>query len=201
VIRTLVSADSPLDRAGLSALLRDAPPIEVVGSSLVTELGRAVADLGPDVVVEFRESEAVTTRLPTVSLVADPSAAWSARVEDAGGGRDGFAVLPRDAEANEVWAAVIAVDAGLAVVPVRALPGESTAPNGHLQRGSEKLSAREVDVLTELARGTGNKQIATRLGISEHTVKFHVGSIFAKLGVSNRTEAVTQGIRLGLILL
>jgi DNA-binding CsgD family transcriptional regulator len=52
-----------------------------------------------------------------------------------------------------------------------------------------------------MARGSPNKEIAARLGISEHTVKFHVGSIFAKLGVSSRTEAVTQGMRLGLVML
>jgi DNA-binding CsgD family transcriptional regulator len=68
-------------------------------------------------------------------------------------------------------------------------------------RGPDRLSAREVDVLAELARGAGNKQIAARLAISEHTVKFHVASIFAKLGVSSRTEAVTRGVRLGLIML
>ena len=53
----------------------------------------------------------------------------------------------------------------------------------------------------QLARGAGNKQIATALMISEHTVKFHLASIFAKLGVSSRTEAVTHGVRRGLIML
>jgi DNA-binding NarL/FixJ family response regulator len=52
-----------------------------------------------------------------------------------------------------------------------------------------------------MAEGFGNKEIATRLGISDHTVKFHISSILAKLGVGSRTEAVTQGIRMGLVLL
>jgi DNA-binding NarL/FixJ family response regulator len=52
-----------------------------------------------------------------------------------------------------------------------------------------------------MAEGFGNKEIATRLGISDHTVKFHISSILAKLGVASRTEAVTQGIRMGLVLL
>jgi NarL family two-component system response regulator YdfI len=56
-------------------------------------------------------------------------------------------------------------------------------------------------VLGELARGVPNKTIAARLAISEHTVKFHIASIFAKLGVASRTEAVTQGVRRGLIML
>ncbi len=84
--------------------------------------------------------------------------------------------------------------------------GERIAPGGSDSdsRGyekSERLTARERDVLAELARGVPNKTIAARLAISEHTVKFHVASIFAKLAVSSRTEAVTQGVRLGLIML
>jgi DNA-binding NarL/FixJ family response regulator len=65
----------------------------------------------------------------------------------------------------------------------------------------EELTARESEVLQLLAQGLANKQIALALGISEHTVKFHISSIYAKLGVTNRTEAVTQGARLGLIVL
>ncbi|HKC74673.1 MAG TPA: response regulator transcription factor, partial [Chloroflexota bacterium] len=63
------------------------------------------------------------------------------------------------------------------------------------------LTPREIEVLGMLAEGLGNKTIARRLGISEHTVKFHVGSIFAKLDASSRTEAVTLGARRGLIML
>lgn len=65
----------------------------------------------------------------------------------------------------------------------------------------ETLTPREIEVLVMLAEGTGNKVIARHLGISEHTVKFHVGSILAKLNASSRTEAVTLGVRQGLILL
>ncbi len=63
----------------------------------------------------------------------------------------------------------------------------------------EDLTLREVEVLRLLADGSGNKEIASHLGISEHTVKFHISSILGKLGVSTRTEAVTTGIRRGLI--
>jgi len=63
------------------------------------------------------------------------------------------------------------------------------------------LTRREAEVLTMLAEGVGNKTIAARLRISEHTVKFHIASIFSKLGASSRTEAVTLGARQGLILL
>ncbi|MGH9841805.1 MAG: response regulator transcription factor, partial [Blastocatellia bacterium] len=65
----------------------------------------------------------------------------------------------------------------------------------------EPLTPREREILNLLAEGLGNKEIAGRLHISEHTVKFHVSSVFAKLGVASRTEAVTEGLRRGLILL
>ncbi|PYQ50015.1 MAG: hypothetical protein DMF59_12025 [Acidobacteria bacterium] len=65
----------------------------------------------------------------------------------------------------------------------------------------ERLTARELEVLEVLAEGLSNKAIAARLQISEHTVKFHVSSIFAKLGAENRTDAVRRGVRGGLITL
>jgi DNA-binding NarL/FixJ family response regulator len=65
----------------------------------------------------------------------------------------------------------------------------------------EHLTAREREVLGLMSGGLGNKQIAARLGISEHTVKFHTSSILAKLSAGSRTEAVSQGIRRGLIML
>jgi DNA-binding CsgD family transcriptional regulator len=66
---------------------------------------------------------------------------------------------------------------------------------------SEPLTERERDVLRLFARGLSNKRIAARLAISEHTVKFHVGSILAKLGAATRAEAVARGARLGELLL
>jgi NarL family two-component system response regulator YdfI len=65
----------------------------------------------------------------------------------------------------------------------------------------EELTAREIEILRKLAEGLGNKQIASSLAISEHTVKFHISSILDKLGASSRTEAVTIGIRMGLVYL
>ncbi len=65
----------------------------------------------------------------------------------------------------------------------------------------EPLTARETEVLTMLAEGLGNKRIAARLGISEHTVKFHVASVLGKLSATSRTEAVTIGVRAGLIMI
>jgi len=105
---------------------------------------------------------------------------------------DGAAgVLPLSASPQELAAAIEAVAAGLLVTH----PATRSAPV------LEELTPREIEVLRLLADGDGNKTIAYRLGISEHTVKFHVSSILAKLGAGSRTEAVTLGLRRGLILL
>jgi DNA-binding NarL/FixJ family response regulator len=172
----------------------------VVGVGTMAEIPRLVVDLAPDVVVELGERRGDLGRVAVVSLVDEPAAVWAQRARTGAPARDGFAVLPHDALPDELWAAVFAAAAGLAVTRPAALPADE-APDAPRGAAAERLSSREVDVLSELARGSGNKQIAARLGISEHTVKFHVGSIFAKLGVSSRTEAVTRGVRLGLIML
>jgi two-component system, NarL family, response regulator YdfI len=111
-------------------------------------------------------------------------------------------VLPRDAGAAEVSVAIEAVAAGLIVVhPDAAATLVPASGSTVLEAPGQALTPREIDVLRMLAEGLGNKTIATRLGISEHTVKFHVGSIFVKLGAASRTEAVARGARQGLIML
>ena len=77
-------------------------------------------------------------------------------------------------------------------------------PHSHVHERlgpAEKLTDRELEVLELLAEGVGNREIAARLGVSEHTVKFHISSILGKLGAESRTEAVTLGVRKGLIVL
>ncbi|MBD3881584.1 response regulator transcription factor [Phormidium tenue FACHB-886] len=112
-------------------------------------------------------------------------------------------ILPQTATAAEITAAIEAAAAGLTVLHpdlIEALlPSQPIVPRP--LPAAQPLSRREVEVLEMLAEGLGNKTIAKRLNISEHTVKFHVGSIFSKLNVSSRTEAVTIGARQGLILL
>lgn len=100
-------------------------------------------------------------------------------------------VLSFDATPQEIEAAIHAVDAGLVVL--------AEPPNG--QELAEPLTERELELLDLLAEGISNKLIAHRLSISEHTVKTHIASIFTKLGVSSRTEAVAQAIRRGLVML
>jgi DNA-binding CsgD family transcriptional regulator len=69
------------------------------------------------------------------------------------------------------------------------------------QELAEALTPRELDVLQLLSQGLANKLIARRLGISEHTVKFHVNAILGKLGAQSRSEAIVQALRLGLVAL
>ena len=107
-----------------------------------------------------------------------------------------WGVLPTDASAEELSAAVHALSQGL-VVGTSTLLFESES--GPLSQGP--LTDRESEVLGLLSRGLANKQIAAMLGISEHTVKFHVSSIYTKLNVTNRTEAVREGLRGGWIVL
>jgi DNA-binding NarL/FixJ family response regulator len=107
-----------------------------------------------------------------------------------------WGVLPADASAEELIASVHALSQGLIVgTPSLLLESESET----LERGP--LTERESEVLGLLAKGLANKQIAVTLGISEHTVKFHVSSIYTKLNVTNRTEAVRTGLRGGWIAL
>ena len=110
--------------------------------------------------------------------------------------------LPLDATGKQIEAAIHAIAAGLSVgVPALLkipLWDTTLSPDEEI---IDPLTARELEVLQLLAQGMANKQIALRLKISEHTVKFHVSSIYTKLGAANRTEAVRLGVRRGLILL
>jgi len=118
------------------------------------------------------------------------------------------AVLPRNITSTEIAAAIEAVAAGLYVfhpsdidsIPALRPPQSETVP----ELGEpivEHLTPREIEVLQLLSAGLGNKEIAARLNISEHTAKFHVASIMGKLGAATRTEAVTLGIRHGLVMI
>jgi len=109
-------------------------------------------------------------------------------------------VLSRRCSLQQIIAALHAAAAGLVVMEGSSLESLLRAPRTVLQP-MEPLTAREIEVLRLLADGESNKIIAYRLGISEHTVKFHVTSIMAKLGAGSRTEAAMLGVRQGLILI
>ncbi|MBF6590869.1 MAG: response regulator transcription factor [Ktedonobacterales bacterium] len=119
-----------------------------------------------------------------------------------------FGALRRDATEEEIIAALTAVASGLVALDQR-LAGElllapERTPAPAAERSSETgdpLTPRELEVLQLLAQGVPNKIIALRLGISEHTAKFHVSAILMKLGAASRTEAVTTAARRGLLIL
>lgn len=117
----------------------------------------------------------------------------------------GWGVLPLDTSSEELQAALQAVHEGLVVGTQRlfaqALSQPQLVGGREVDPTAESLTEREGQVLQLLAHGLANKQIALALSISEHTVKFHVSSIYNKLGATNRTEAVRAGVQRGLVVL
>ncbi len=177
LIRVQIETDSAVTRAGLEALLREQPGLEVVSAASEADV------LIRDDVTELAED------LPVVVL--------SDELSPQDGLRSGArAVLSRNAPPAQIIAAIQAASAGLVVIPADV--GTFVQPRV-AEQIAEPLTPRETDVLEMLAEGVSNKVIAYRLGISEHTAKFHVNSILAKLDAGTRTEAVMRGIRLGLI--
>jgi NarL family two-component system response regulator YdfI len=207
VIRLLIAAPSAIVRAGLESMGANGRGIEVVGSAAPAGLSAALDRHQPDVVlaaVEAHHDEppedliALASRdgAPAIVVLApDLQPAWTGEALRAGI----RAVLPGDIGAREILAAVEAVAAGLVVLHPQDLPA-LVADRPTPAAPSQRLSAREVQVLAMLAEGHGNKTIAWKLCISEHTAKFHVASILSKLNAGTRTEAVTLGIRQGLIM-
>jgi DNA-binding NarL/FixJ family response regulator len=204
-IRILVVADDHLARAGLAAMLSDQPGCTVVGQVSGPEHAAAGVDVySPDIVVwdlgwdaqRSLESldEAQASRLPTVVLVPDESSAGEAWRAGARG------VLLRTVDGATLAAALVGVSRGLAVLGPELAPF-SQAGVRDLPEGVTDLTPRELEVLALVADGLPNKAIAGRLGISDHTVKFHVNAILSKLGAQSRTEAVTRVMRMGLITL
>lgn len=140
-----------------------------------------------------------TGRSPAIVVLGDePAASWATRALRSGA----RGTLPRTATADQIVAAVLAAAAGLMVRQ----PAERNSPFHSVgssipTRSLQALTPREIEILALLAEGLGNKAIAARLGISDHTVKTHLTSVFAKLDVSTRAEAVASAARLGLIML
>jgi len=135
----------------------------------------------------------------TVAMVDDPEPRWVRNAL-----HDGVsAIISRDADRDQMALAVEAADAGYVLLhPTSAqMLGVAVPALPELSADVEHLTVREREVLTLMSSGLGNKEIAARLGISEHTVKFHTSSILGKLSAASRTEAVSQGIKRGLIAL
>jgi two-component system, NarL family, response regulator YdfI len=211
MIRVLVSANSAVELAGLKSLIKSVPSLQLVGSTLGgAGLAEQMEVLRPDVVLqqpvdeEWHLSGRESDPPARVLLVEESQFAWA--LTAAGAIDSGVrSVLPRFATADEIVAAVEAVALGLVVLHPAVLEHLPTALKSDVHDPSgppvQALSPRETEVLHMLSDGLGNKEIAWRLRISEHTVKFHVGSIFNKLNASSRAEAVAIAIRRGLIAL
>lgn len=191
----VVVARSPAVRAGLRALL------EGRGVSVAGDLAPADLDLSPlpfDVIVAEATAFADLDVLPDVPavLVGDDDDAFAAFAERP----VPRAILGAESGPAELAAAVHAVAAGLAVFEPRMLRGLAAGAPPLVAAGtSGELTPREREVLALMAAGLPNKTIALRLGISEHTAKFHVGTVLAKLGAASRTEAVMTAARRGLL--
>ncbi len=190
----VIAGDDAGASGDIAAALRDEPAIEVIAQASRDDVIAVCRVLRPDVVVYTSPMRESAPDVPSVTLSDHVRETWNAD----GASRGVRAVIARDAAAAQIAAAIGAVDAGLAAAPPSAFTFDS-APERTPR--ADKLTPREVEVLGELARGSATKAIALRLNISEHTVKFHIASILAKLGVSSRTGAVAQGVRLGLIML
>jgi two-component system, NarL family, response regulator YdfI len=210
VTTVLVAARSASARARLEGLVAGSRALRLVSAPPGMALERQLHALRPDVVLLDLERDRVETALvglrePTragfVVLVEDPRRALGTETLGRGLVR---AVLPRDAASGEILAAIEAVAAGLIALhpdALGALPGRAPLPVRAEPAPAQPLTTREIEVLGMLAEGLGNKTIAARLGISTHTAKFHVASIMTKLGAGSRTEAVTIGMRRGLVVI
>lgn len=191
MIRVLLNVTSPALREGLRALLSSDDSIRIVNNSLMEE----------------SEADVVITSASHASLLdVEPDAPASAAVlflsdeplnpRALRRATHVWGILPTEASAEELEAAIHALSQGLVVGPAGLIFETEAEPTDH-----GPLTDREAEVLGLLSKGMANKQIAVALGISEHTVKFHVSSIYSKLNVTNRTEAVREGLRGGWIAL
>ena len=201
--RVFVVAPTPTLRAGLRSMLAavQSSDLVVVGEGTASGSGRQISEAdvvlvadegwleeallsasedGTQSLLLLSDDEDATTRLRSLSV-------------------RGWGVVPPDAPSEELGAAVAAVAQGLTVLPKTLAERLLDEPAASVEELSEPLTARESQVLGLLGGGLSNKMIARELHISEHTVKFHISSLYSKLGVSNRAEAVSQGARHGLL--
>jgi len=212
VIRVLVWAKSAITRAGLEAIVQAESRFELAGgASRSADLFTAIHEFAPDVVLVDLADTSLARLLPgfadqpaapaIVLLLEIMRRADVLRLLQAGV----RAVIARESHPPEITAALQAAFDGLAAFSPEILdvllPTSTELTGADDPPPGEPLTERESGVLALMADGAGNKEIAARLHISEHTVKFHVSSILNKLGAATRTEAVSRGYKEGLILM
>ena len=204
-IRVVVAAASAVRRAGLEAIVRSEPDFHLAGSTgALARLDLLAQNANADVLLI--DSDALPKALAS-------SAAAIVLLTETGGAREisrflkaGVrAILIRESDSDDIVAAIYTAYRGQVLLSaeaaesIAAVFGDSEKDQEEEGAVVEEITAREAEVLRMLAEGLANKDVARRLGISEHTVKFHISSILEKLGAATRTEAVTLGIRRGLI--
>ena len=210
MIRVLILGESAVSHGDLAAILREDGRFTVVQGDLrVVNLGtrasRAFAQ--PDVILLDSGSKqlaslpvsAADDGPPIVLLIDEISRGELIQALHSGV----RGLLRRDSKPEELFAVIEAVTTGFTALGPEELdlllPANRSDDVGQIV--TEALSARESEVLALMSQGLANKNIADQLGISEHTVKFHVSSILSKLAVASRTEAVARGVRDGLIVI
>ena len=203
-IRLLIVDDHPVVRDGLRAMLATQPDLQVIGEA---DTGAAAVDRvrtdSPDVVLMDLQMPGlsgvaaiarISATHPQVRILVlttyDTDAEITAAIE---AGATGY--LLKDTPRAELFSAIRATARGESTLS----PAVATRVLGRMRGGGEALSAREIEVLTAVAHGRGNKQVARALHISEATVKTHLLHIYAKLGVADRTAAVTTALARGVI--
>ncbi len=205
-MRVLVISDDVPARVELAAQLSGQPGLTgVEQAGPEADLISAARAYGPDVIVwdlgekagDVAHDLSTILDLDTPVIVLTDDGARVAEAAEAGA----RGILSRDTDAAPLLAVVQAAGQRLVVIDPAFVPAVVPAYGEAPDIPADDLTAREMEVLQLLAEGLPNKQIAQRLGISEHTVKFHVDSILRKLGAHSRTEAVTRAARSGLIIL
>jgi two-component system, NarL family, nitrate/nitrite response regulator NarL len=208
-VRVLICSANPLARGGLEALVQGMDGLKAIGSGDAAEAGSLAGQLLPDVVLLYTghgqpeeldaisRLAAVQPGLPIVAIGQGDSALTQALAFGAS------ALLPMAVDRDTLRLAMLAAARGLVTIPRReiaALLPDEDAVEASVTAPAESLTPREVEVLQLMARGLTNRQIARRLEISEHTVKFHAGAVLGKLNARSRAEAVARAIGLGWIL-
>jgi two-component system, NarL family, response regulator YdfI len=182
-----------------TAVIGRADRIEAVDDELVDEADVLLVDTSAAATEEMLDSlqQGRLLRSTKIILIGDPLPSDFAHRAIRSGVRG---ILPQGLEPEQLSAAFEAIVHGLVVIHANQMQQVQRVTED-IVPSVEPLTARERDVLQMLSQGVSNKEIAARLKISEHTVKFHIASIFGKLGASSRTEAVSIAMRRGLILL
>jgi two-component system, NarL family, response regulator YdfI len=205
VVRVTIAASSDVACAQIETLLSAETDLCVVASGAAAVLPDLLRQAKPDVLVLELGSDTAEGLAQIAERVALPATV----LLSSDGRRERHqlelgvrAVLSSHTSAARLAAAIRAVAAGLVVLDEHAAGiGSPSEPEPREERERiDALTPRETEVLQLLAEGLPNKEIAGTLGISEHTVKFHLSAIFGKLGATSRTEAVTIGIRQGLVM-